>query len=251
YTEDKLSVPLIVASPYDRLYPAYLKMKIDGENGETPRYNNSVAEFNAYLMEFRRYYNKTHLPLSNSKKPTPKSNPSSNVSDAMYEKVKRELYSLLSEDFANMISKDKLYDIVTEFARNNVEMLKGKDGMDGKDGKDGIDGKDGESISQGTIERIVANLLMKVNKISSLTLFADKWHGTASPYTQVVTIAGTTKNSKIDLNPTVEQLNIFHTKDLAFVVGNNNGTITVYCIGEKPTNDYTMQITITEVANNV
>jgi hypothetical protein len=32
YSEDKLSVPLIVKSPYDRLYTAYLKMKIDGEN---------------------------------------------------------------------------------------------------------------------------------------------------------------------------------------------------------------------------
>jgi hypothetical protein len=66
----------------------------------------------------------------------------------------------------------------------------------------------------------------------------------------VVTVAGATKNSKIDLNPTVEQLSIFHTKDLAFVVGNRNGTLTVYCIGQKPTNDYTMQVTITEVATN-
>ena len=87
-------------------------------------------------------------------------------------------------------------------------------------------------------------------QVSSVTLAASKWVGSASPYSQVVTIPGATKNSKIDLNPTVEQLSIFHNKDITFVVGNNNGIITVYCIGQKPTQDYTMQTTITEVAIN-
>ena len=53
YSEDKISVSLIVASPYDRLYTAYLKMRIDGENGETARYNNSAALFNSYMAEYR------------------------------------------------------------------------------------------------------------------------------------------------------------------------------------------------------
>lgn len=92
--------------------------------------------------------------------------------------------------------------------------------------------------------------LKQTNKISSVTLVANQWEGAASPYYQVVEILGTTPKSKIDLNPTVEQLNIFYNKDLAFVVGNNNGVITVYCIGQKPTNDYTMQVTIKEVSIN-
>jgi hypothetical protein len=75
YSEEKLSIPLIVSSPYDRLYPAYLKMKIDGENGENARYNNSAALYNSYYMEFRKYYNKTHLPIDGTKrKPSPKPN---------------------------------------------------------------------------------------------------------------------------------------------------------------------------------
>lgn len=86
--------------------------------------------------------------------------------------------------------------------------------------------------------------------LSTVTLYVDQWEGEESPYTQVVNISGTTKNSKIDLNPSVEQLNIFHNKDISFVAGNNNGTITVYCIGQKPTQDYTMQTTITEVVVN-
>lgn len=101
-----------------------------------------------------------------------------------------------------------------------------------------------------TIKDIIEAVLAQTNKIASVTLYADKWEGEASPYSQVVTIQGVTSNSKIDLNPTTEQLNIFHSKDLAFVVGNNNGIITVYCIGQKPANDYTMQATISEVVIN-
>ena len=99
-------------------------------------------------------------------------------------------------------------------------------------------------------KKFIERMAGSTTQISSVALAASKWAGTASPYSQVVTIPGTTKNSKIDLNPTVDQLNIFHTKDISFVVGNNSGTITVYCIGQKPTNDYTMQVTITEVAKN-
>lgn len=124
YTEDKLSVPLIVPSPYDRLYTAYLKMKIDGENGETARYNNSASLFNSYMMEYRKFYNKTHMPLDVTKpQPTQSPKKSSNISDAVYENLKRELYYLLSEDFADMTSQDKLYDIVTSYVNNNMEML--------------------------------------------------------------------------------------------------------------------------------
>lgn len=124
YTEDKVSVPLIVPSPYDRLYTAYLKMKIDGENGETARYNNSAALFNSYMMEYRKFYNKTHMPLDVTKpQPIQRPKQSNNISDAVYENLKRELYYLLSEDFAEMTSQDKIYDIVMSYVNNNIEML--------------------------------------------------------------------------------------------------------------------------------
>lgn len=84
--------------------------------------------------------------------------------------------------------------------------------------------------------------------IGSVTLLASGWVGTESPYSQVVTIDGATEYSKIDLNPTPEQLAVFHNKDVTFVTENEDGVITVYCIGQKPENDYTMQVTITGVA---
>lgn len=139
YTEDKLSVPLIVPSPYDRLYPQYIKMMIDSENGETARYNNSSALYNTYLNEYKKYYNKTHMPINATQKiPSPVSiNINSALSDAQIEYIKRQLYYMLSEDFSEATSRDKLYDIVTNYVLNNLEMIRANDGKDGKDGEKG------------------------------------------------------------------------------------------------------------------
>jgi hypothetical protein len=59
-----------------------------------------------------------------------------------------------------------------------------------------------------------------------------------------------TANSKVDLQPTPEMLAIFHAKDATFVAENEDGVVTVYCIGQKPTNTYTIPVTITEVTIN-
>lgn len=85
-------------------------------------------------------------------------------------------------------------------------------------------------------------------KIGYVTIFANKWVGTTSPYSQVVTVDGATKNSQVDLTPSVDQLAVFYQKDLAFVTENEDGVVIVYAIGQKPTNDYTIQVTITEVS---
>ena len=84
-------------------------------------------------------------------------------------------------------------------------------------------------------------------KIGTVTLLASAWEGTENLYHQIVAIEGVTENSQVDLTPDVEQLAIFYEKDLSFVTENENGTVTVYAIGQKPLNDYTIQVTITEV----
>ena len=86
-----------------------------------------------------------------------------------------------------------------------------------------------------------------VARIGNITLLADKWDGSENLYSQVVSVDGATENSQVDLTPSVEQLAIFYEKDLAFVTENEDGVVTVYAIGQKPQNDYTMQVTITEV----
>lgn len=85
-------------------------------------------------------------------------------------------------------------------------------------------------------------------KLTEVTLRASAWTGTDSLYSQVVTIDGVTEYSKVDLLPSVEQLAIFHNKNVTFVTENEDGVVTVFAIGDKPTNDYTMQVSITEVA---
>ena len=90
-------------------------------------------------------------------------------------------------------------------------------------------------------------------RIAEVELIAENWVGDASPYSQVVSVKNSdgtnavTKYSQVDLTPSVEQLAIFHDKDLAFVTENEDGVVTVYAIGDKPNNDYTMQVTIKEV----
>ena len=63
YSPNRTDVLLIAEAPYDCMYEAYLKMKIDEENGETARYNNSAIMFNSYFEEYKKHYNKYHMPL--------------------------------------------------------------------------------------------------------------------------------------------------------------------------------------------
>jgi hypothetical protein len=83
--------------------------------------------------------------------------------------------------------------------------------------------------------------------IGMVELFADRWVGGENLYSQVVSISGVTENSQVDITPSVEQLVIFYEKDLTFVTENEGGVVTAYAIGQKPENDYTIQVTITEV----
>jgi hypothetical protein len=356
YSPDKLEMGLIVPSPYDRLYPAYLKMKIDEENGETARYNNSATLFNAYYMEYKKWYNSKHMPLSPSERRTlPQSKPSSlDVSDVQLEQLRKLLYAEFHDDMLKEVSDDKLYAIVKTFMDTNAQMLKGKDGRDGVDGKDGNNGKDGmdgangvgiqkawvedgelkitltngvtsnlgvvkgekgdrgergidgakgdkgdrgekgekgsqgergltgeqgiqgekgksayeyaqaggfvgteaefmqllSTVSEERIAEVVERCLeanVKQAKIGEVVLRASAWAGSNNLYSQVVNVAGATANSQVDLTPSAEQLAIFYEKDITFVTENQNGVITVYVIGQKPQNDYTIQVTITEV----
>lgn len=87
----------------------------------------------------------------------------------------------------------------------------------------------------------------------SVTLYSDKWEQASDDrWYQIVTVenATITPNSKVDLQPSAEQLDIFHEKDLAFVAENEDGNVSVFCVGQVPTNDYTIQATVTEVTTN-
>lgn len=82
------------------------------------------------------------------------------------------------------------------------------------------------------------------SKLADITLVSSAWKGATSPYSQVVAVAGISVNSKVDLQPSVSQLRELHC---ILTAENNGGTVTVYAIGEKPTADITMQVTLSEV----
>ena len=133
-----------------------------------------------------------------------------------------------------------------------LEALKGEKGDPGKQGDKPVKGvdyftpEDIADIAEDVRDEVLKSI--RQARVDDVALPASAWKGQASPYYQVVEIAGITEYSQVDLTPSVEQLVIFHDKDLAFVAENEDGVVTVYAIGQRPENDYTMQVTITEVA---
>ena len=102
----------------------------------------------------------------------------------------------------------------------------------------------------GSLRRVLKKDFLKsvsASKIGEVTLPAASWVGEGYLFSQVVNIAGVTANSQVDLTPSIAQLAVFYEKDITFVTENDGGKVTVYVIGQKPQNDYTIQVTITEV----
>ena len=85
-------------------------------------------------------------------------------------------------------------------------------------------------------------------KKTTVTL-STNWTGDTSPYTQTVTISGTTVNSKVDLQPDATAIaQMTDDGTVALYITNDNGTMIATAVGEKPTVELTIQATITEVS---
>ena len=82
----------------------------------------------------------------------------------------------------------------------------------------------------------------------SLTLAAASWTGSASPYTQGVTITGGTATSQADIQADATAIQqMLDDGTNAIYIANNNGTFTAYAVGEKPTADLNIQVTVYDV----
>jgi hypothetical protein len=84
-------------------------------------------------------------------------------------------------------------------------------------------------------------------KTTYVELEEYEWIDDGSLLYQVVEIGGVTANSKVDLQPTAYQILDLQNNDIAFVLENNDGVVTAYCLGGTPNKSYTMQVLITEV----
>lgn len=150
-----------------------------------------------------------------------------------------------------------------DFTEDQLAALKGEKGDRGEKGNPGVylgsgDMPDdcnvqidpnGEPIDlHKEIEDIVnACIGVKTARLGSVTLLASAWTGSGNLYSQVVTIDGITERSQVNLTPSVSQMATFYEKDITFITENDDGVVTVYVIGQKPQNDYTIQASIVEV----
>lgn len=85
-------------------------------------------------------------------------------------------------------------------------------------------------------------------RIATITLAAASWAGSSESYSQVVEINTVTTATKIDLQPTAQQIVNLQSSETTLMIENSGGVVTCYAIGNKPTVDYTMQVLLQEVA---
>ena len=57
-----ISTKLLVSAPHEDIYIKWLESKIDYNNAEYAKYNNSSTAFNNAYSSFERYYNRHHMP---------------------------------------------------------------------------------------------------------------------------------------------------------------------------------------------
>jgi len=77
--------------------------------------------------------------------------------------------------------------------------------------------------------------------VVSISLPMASWTGDISPYTQIITITGSTANSIIDIRPDAAALaQMSEDGTNAIYIENNNNTLTAYAVGDKPTVDLTL-----------
>lgn len=62
-TTDMASTDLLVPDPYSDFYPMHLQAQIQLSNGDTARYNQSVALYNNAYQTWQDAYNRTHMPI--------------------------------------------------------------------------------------------------------------------------------------------------------------------------------------------
>ena len=82
---------------------------------------------------------------------------------------------------------------------------------------------------------------------TNISLLADNWVGTASPYSQTVTINGITDNSRVELCPSIEQLSYMGEHGISLMAINDNSIVTIYALNNKPTTNLDMQVTVSDV----
>lgn len=98
-----------------------------------------------------------------------------------------------------------------------------------------------------TLNGVTYAVESSVPTTTTVTLKAANWLGDTSPYSQVVALGNVTSLTKVDLQPTIDQLDTLYSQSIGFFAVNEDGVVTVFAVGNKPVEDFVIQITMTEV----
>lgn len=88
---------------------------------------------------------------------------------------------------------------------------------------------------------------LPIEHIRNISLPTASWKG-SDPYTQTVTISGSTANTKVDIQPSEELYDQLVADNVGYLaIKNVNGTLTAVAKGGKPSVDLTVQVTYNDV----
>ena len=88
---------------------------------------------------------------------------------------------------------------------------------------------------------------LPIEHISNISLPTASWKG-SDPYTQTVTISGSTANTKVDIQPSEEIYDQLVADNVGYLaIKNVNGTFTAVAKGGKPSIDLNIQVTYNNV----
>ena len=169
---------------------------------------------------------------------------------AMQSTLDEEVERATTEDAALNIAFRQLNDRVTDVQDNLSIRIDGIEmSIDDKINEAVNKIKDNPDEALNSINEVVEWVKKNTTslKITTIDLLAANWVGDTSPYSQVVTVNGATRNSKVDLQPTATQIAILQDAEVSLTTENTDGVVTVYAIGDKITEDMTMQVAISEV----
>lgn len=121
----------------------------------------------------------------------------------------------------------------TQAALNNKQAKITANGILKGDGK-------GNITAAGSID-------LPTDHVSNISLPTASWKG-SDPYTQTVTISGSTANTKVDIQPSEEIYDQLVVDKVGYLAINNvNGTLTAVAKGNKPSVNLNIQVTYNNV----
>ena len=155
------------------------------------------------------------------------------------------VYSALSAVQSSLVFDDE----PTEGSQNPVTSDGVYQAISGAGGLSGLD----ELPTAGSSNAVKSNGLFSVlagkqpGIWSASATLGTGWSGNG-PYTQTVTIAGTTQHSMVELKPDLAVITRLKEDGVESLwIQNSGGTLTAYALGAKPSTALTIQCTVTEV----